>query len=98
MLEIVEAKVIITADLAPCGEHHIPLKKKVDEALDAGTSIQHVLVARRSGEKVNMKENRDKHLEEVHLRTYASTAMIPTQLPWYNQFFTYAQLQYLYCT
>lgn len=97
MLEIVEAKVIITADLAPCGENHIPLKKKVDEALDGGTSIQHVLVARRTGEKVNMKENRDKHLEEVHIRTYTCTVyichkMISTLLPWYgltNSLYTY---------
>ena len=56
---------MITADAALLGESHIPLKKKVDEVLDGGTSIQHVLVAKRTGEKVDMKENRDKDLEEV---------------------------------
>ena len=62
--EIAQAKVVITADAAPFGESHIPLKRKVDEVLD-GASIQHVLVAKRTGEEVHMKENRDKNLEEV---------------------------------
>lgn len=75
ILEIAEAKVMITADAALFGESHIPLKKKIDEALDERTSIQHVLVAKRTGEKVEMKEGRDKHLEEVHIiiHTYIHT-------------------------
>ena len=59
------AKIIITADEAPFGQSHISLKKKIDDALIGTSSIQQVLVAHRTGEKVHMEKNRDMYLEEV---------------------------------
>ena len=58
-------KVLITADEAPIGDKVIPLKQKVDEALKNGTtSIEHVLVAQRTGRNVPMSD-RDIALKEV---------------------------------
>jgi acetyl-CoA synthetase len=62
---IVAAKVMITADEAPFGRNTIPLKKKIDEALIGVSSVQHVLVARRTGGGVHMEEHRDMYLEEA---------------------------------
>ena len=62
---IAQTNVIITADVAPIGEKNISLKKKIDETLVGVSSIQHVLVAKRTGERVNMEVNRDMYLEEV---------------------------------
>ena len=56
---------LITADEAPIEDTVIPLKQRVDEALrDGTTSIQHVLVAKRTGNKVPMTD-RDISLEKV---------------------------------
>lgn len=59
------AKVLITANEATIGDKAIPLKRRVDEALkDRTTSIEHVLVAKRTGRNVPMS-NRDISLKEV---------------------------------
>ena len=63
---------LITADEAPIGDKVIPLKQKVDEALKNGTtSIEHVLVAKRTGSNVPMSD-RDISLEEVRQRVLHS--------------------------
>ena len=59
-----DAKVLITADQAPIGQDIFPLKDEADKALK-GTSIQHVLVAERTGAYVTMNEHRDVSLEKV---------------------------------
>ena len=56
---------MITADEAPFGRNTIPLKKKIDEALIGVSSVQHALVAHRTGGGVHMEEHRDMYLEEV---------------------------------
>jgi len=57
--------VLITADEAPIGEKTFLLKERVDKALEGSTTIQHVLVARRTGKKVSMAKGRDISLEKV---------------------------------
>ena len=56
---------LITADEAPIGEKTFPLKKRVDKTLEDATTIQHVLVAKRTGKKVSMTKGRDIFLEQV---------------------------------
>ena len=58
------AKVLITADQALIGLKPLSLKENVDEAIE-GTSIKHVLVAKRSDTHLVMKEGRDISLEKV---------------------------------
>lgn len=61
------AKLVITADQQVRGGKQLPLKSIVDEAIALGgcESIEHVLVVKRTGEKVNMHEGRDQWLEEI---------------------------------
>lgn len=69
---------LITANEAPIEDHVIPLKQNVDEALkDGTTSIQHVLVAKRTDKKVPMTA-RDISLEEVRQEFYTNL------LHWYK--------------
>ena len=68
------AKAVITANEAPRGGKHTPLKKNVDEALDiAGDIIS--LVLRRTSAEVSMKEGRDFWLND--LMDEASTVCPP---------------------
>ena len=60
-----DAKVLITADEAPIGEIFFPLKKRLDKALEDSPTIQHVLVAKRTGKHVSMRQGRDISLEKV---------------------------------
>ena len=50
---------ILTQDSSYRRGTEIPLKRTVDEALASTPSIQHVVVLKRSGTEVNMKEGRD---------------------------------------
>ncbi|RLF48643.1 MAG: acetate--CoA ligase [Thermoplasmata archaeon] len=54
-----EAKVLITADGGYRRGKIVPLKKNSDEALENAPSIEHVVVVKRTGEDVPMKEGRD---------------------------------------
>jgi acetyl-CoA synthetase len=52
-------RVLITADGAHRRGSTFPLKQQADEAVDASASIEHVLVVRRTGEDVTMRDGRD---------------------------------------
>jgi len=66
-----EAKVIITADGGYRRGKIIELKKVVDEAVENAPSVRKVIVVKRTGHEINMKEGRDvwyhdvvKHIEK----------------------------------
>ncbi|HBK82008.1 MAG TPA: acetate--CoA ligase [Flavobacterium sp.] len=60
-----ECKMVITSDGGFRGNKTIDLKGIVDEALQKCPSVQTVLVAKRTHEKVDMKEGRDKWLHPL---------------------------------
>ncbi len=66
-IEDTGAKLVITADHQIRGGKQLPLKSIVDEALGMGgcEKIQSVLVVKRSGAQVDMKEGRDHWLEPL---------------------------------
>jgi acetyl-CoA synthetase len=66
-IEDTGAKLVITADHQLRGGKQLPLKSIVDEALKLGgcDSIQHVLVAKRSGADITMHAGRDLWLSDV---------------------------------
>ena len=74
-----EAKILFTVDGAVRRGKTIPLKTTVDEALKRETSVEKVVVVRRSGLEVPMKSGRDETWEEFttgHPDT-AETAHLP---------------------
>ena len=54
-----QAKMILTSDGNFRGSKQIPVKAIVDEALEKTTTIEKVIVLKRTGESVNMKTGRD---------------------------------------
>ncbi|VDH04545.1 acetate--CoA ligase [Bergeyella zoohelcum] len=58
------AKVIITSDGSYRGNKSIDLKSIIDEAVEACPSVEKVLVVKRTGHEVTMKEGRDFWLAE----------------------------------
>ncbi len=66
-IEDTGAKLVITADHQIRGGKQLPLKSIVDEALGMGgcEKIAHVLVVKRSGSPVEMKDGRDHWLEPL---------------------------------
>lgn len=58
------AKVIITSDGSYRGNKSIDLKSIIDEAVEACLSVEKVLVVKRTGHEVTMKEGRDFWLAE----------------------------------
>lgn len=58
-------KLLITSDGGYRGNKTIHLKSIVDEALQNCTSVENVLVVKRTGEDLNMEEGRDLWLEEL---------------------------------
>ena len=63
-LEDSGAKVVITADGSWRRGKVVPLKETVDEALEKFTGVATVLVHRRTGAKVAMREGRDSYWDE----------------------------------
>ncbi len=60
------AKVIITADEGLRGGRKVPLKANVDAAIDhVEGGVDHVIVVRRTGGKVNMEPGRDVYYDEA---------------------------------
>lgn len=60
-----EAKVLVTADTAPRGGKKTELKANSDEALEDTPSIDNVVVVRRTGDDVEMQEDRDHYWDEL---------------------------------
>ncbi|MGF1639206.1 MAG: AMP-binding protein, partial [Cyclobacteriaceae bacterium] len=60
------AKMIITADGGYRGAKTTPIKSIVDESLTKDTNIEKVLVLKRTGENVSMKEGRDIWWHDAH--------------------------------
>lgn len=58
-------KLIITADGGYRGTKTIDLKRIVDEALVKSPSIERVLVVKRTGQEIDMKEGRDRWLQPL---------------------------------
>ncbi len=54
-----QAKMVLTADGNYRGAKQIPVKKVVDEAVENTTSIEKVIVLKRTGDEVTMKPGRD---------------------------------------
>ena len=61
------AVAVITADQQVRGGKHLPLKSIVDEALGLGgcESVKHVLVVKRTGGDIHLKEGRDLWLKDL---------------------------------
>ncbi len=66
-IEDTGAVAVITADQQVRGGKHLPLKSIVDEALELGgcDSVKHVLVVKRTGAQVQLKEGRDLWLSDI---------------------------------
>jgi len=60
-----QAKLVITADGGYRRGSVVTLKEKVDEALKDAPSVEHVIVCKRAGCEVNMKEGRDHWWHEL---------------------------------
>ena len=66
-IEDTGAVAVITADQQVRGGKHLPLKSIVDEALELGgcDSVKHVLVVKRTGAQVQLREGRDLWLSDI---------------------------------
>jgi len=60
-----EAKVVITADGAWRRGDIVPLKENVDGSLDLTEFIESVIVVKRTGQEINMKDGRDYWYDEI---------------------------------
>ncbi|MGH8102990.1 MAG: acetate--CoA ligase, partial [bacterium] len=60
-----ESKVLVTADGGYLRGKIVPLKQIVDKALERAPVVEHVIVVRRTGEKVAMKPGRDSYYDEL---------------------------------
>ncbi len=59
-----QSRLLITADEGVRGGRIIPLKNTADEALNGASSVEGVIVVRRTGGKVEMKQGRDTYLDD----------------------------------
>jgi len=64
-IEDSESRVLITADGGYLRGKIVPLKGIADEALQRCGSVEHVVVIRRTGEKVHMEQDRDYYYDEL---------------------------------
>lgn len=78
-----ESKVVITADGYHFREKLVDTKKTVDDAVAEAPSVEHMLVVKRSGNPVTMKEGRDRWWDEVVERqdTMCSTEIMDAEDP-----------------
>ncbi len=74
-----EAKVVITADGGYRRGRIIRLKEVVDEALESAPSIQHVVVLRRTGEDVPMREGRDHWWHDLEKHASSKVDPVPVE-------------------
>ncbi|MBK9081271.1 MAG: acetate--CoA ligase [Rhizobiales bacterium] len=64
-IEGCKSKMVITADEGLRGGRKVPLKANVDAAIDKAGDVDHVVVVRRTGGKVDMKAGRDVYYDEA---------------------------------
>jgi acetyl-CoA synthetase len=64
-IDDIEAKVLVTVDNPPRGGQKTPLKENADEALQDTTSVETVVVVRRTGDEVPMQDGRDQYWDEL---------------------------------
>ena len=64
-IEGCKSKMIITADEGLRGGRKVPLKANVDAAIDKAGGVDHVVVVRRTGGKVDMKPGRDVYYDDA---------------------------------
>jgi acetyl-CoA synthetase len=72
-----QCKLLITQDASYRRGQDVLLKKIVDDALDRAPGVEHVLVHRRSGVAVNMKEGRDHWIQDEMPKVDAVCAAEP---------------------
>lgn len=83
-VEDAQAKIIVTADGGFRGGRTVELKKAVDVALEKGCdSVRKVLVCKRTGQDVVMKEGRDLwwHEAEAGMPNYCEPVMVNAEHP-----------------
>jgi acetyl-CoA synthetase len=73
-IEGCKSKVVITADEGLRGGRKVPLKVNADAAADKAGGVEHMIVVRRTGGKVDMKPGRDVYYDEA-------AAMVTTECP-----------------
>ncbi len=61
----VNATVLVTADQSPRGGQKTPLKENSDKALQDTSSVENVIVVRRTGDDVPMEDGRDHYWDEL---------------------------------
>jgi acetyl-CoA synthetase len=66
------AKIVITADEGKRGGKSVPLKATVDDAVAQSSSVQHVLVVKRTGADIPLHDKRDIYVEPI-LQTMSDT-------------------------
>ncbi len=64
-IEDSESKVVVTADGGYVRGKIVPLKEIVDEALQRTGIVEHVVVVKRTGQKVNMEPERDYYYDDL---------------------------------
>ena len=64
-IEGCQSKVVITADEGLRGGRKVPLKVNADAAADKAGGVEHMIVVRRTGGKVDMKPGRDVYYDEA---------------------------------
>ena len=72
-----KARVLITADGGFRAGHRIAMKESADEALQVATDVSHVIVVRRTGADVDMKDGRDTWWNEEMASVIATAECAP---------------------
>ena len=74
-----EAKVVITADGGFRRGKIIQLKEIVDEAVESTPSVEKVIIVKRTGQKIKIKEGRDLWYHEIAEHTETSVPPLPIE-------------------
>ncbi|BCS93805.1 acetate--CoA ligase [Metallosphaera javensis (ex Sakai et al. 2022)] len=75
-----DAKLLITADGGWRRGRVVPLKEIVDKALETATTVKNVLVVRRTGIEISMKQGRDAYLHEVMAKVPVNAYVEPERM------------------
>ncbi|OLD01396.1 MAG: acetate--CoA ligase [Crenarchaeota archaeon 13_1_40CM_3_53_5] len=73
------AKVVVTADGGFRRGKTLPLKAVVDEALESTPSVRHMIVVRRTGQKVSMKTGRDQWWDDALRKGSSYVEPVPVE-------------------